>query len=127
MRFIIKIVTRHIMIPLLQSMKEYFPAIKRFHLAIIFLIASGVEDTVLTAANVAKYGLAVESNPLLRSMIEHFGIVPGLAGTKMLVSVLIIYTAHMMNKTHYKVRGEYLLYGGSICWLYGAATNLLLP
>ncbi len=113
--------------PLLQSMKEHLPAMNKFHLAIIFLIASGIEDTILTAANVAKYGLAVESNPLLRSMIELFGLVPGLAGTKMLVSVLIIYTAHMMNKTHYKVRGEYLLYGGSICWLYGAATNLLLP
>mgnify|MGYP001766928458 CR=1 FL=1 len=115
------------MMPLLQSMKEHLPAMHKFHLAIIFLIASGIEDTILTAANVAKYGLAVESNPLLRSMIELFGLVPGLAGTKMLVSVLIIYTAHMMNKTHYKVRGEYLLYGGSIGWLYGAATNLLLP
>ncbi len=90
------------------------------------LIASGMEDAVLTAANIAKYGIAVEGNPLLRSMIEHFGPIPGLAGTKILVSVLIVYTAHMMNKTHYKIRGEYLLYGGSICWLYGAATNLLL-
>jgi hypothetical protein len=100
---------------------------KKFHLAVFLLIASGVEDTLLTAANVAKYGIAVESNPLLRSMMDHFGTMPGLAGTKLLVSVLIIYTAHMMNKTHYKVSGEYLLYGGSLCWLYGAATNLLLP
>jgi len=112
---------------LLQSMKGYLPAIKKFHLAVILLIASGIEDTLLTAGNVAKYGIMVESNPFLRSMIEHFGLVPGLAGTKIVVSVLIIYTAHMMNKTRYKVRGEYLLYGGSICWLYGAATNLLLP
>jgi len=112
---------------LLHNIKSCLPAIKRFHLAVIFLIASGLEDTILTAANVAKYGIAVESNPLLRTMIEQFGTLPGLAGTKILVSMLIIYTAHMMNKTHYKVRGEYLLYGGSICWLYGAATNLLLP
>jgi hypothetical protein len=111
----------------LESMKARLPAIKKFNLAIILLIASGIEDTILTATNVAKYGLAVESNPLLRSMIEHFGLVPGLAGTKLLVSVLIIYTAYLMNKTGYAVRGEYLLYGGSICWLYGAATNLLLP
>ena len=118
---------RLIMIMFLQNVKAYLPGIKRFHLAVIFLMASGIEDTILTAENVAKYGIAVESNPLLRSMIEHFGLLPGLAATKILVSVLIIYTAHMMNKTHYKVRGEYLLYGGSICWLYGAATNLLLP
>lgn len=111
----------------LESVRAYIPAVKKFHLAVLFLIGSGIEDTLLTAQNVTKYGIAVESNPLLRSMIEHFGIVPGLAGAKILVSVLIIYTAHMMNKTGYKVRGEYLLYGGSICWLYGAVTNLLLP
>jgi len=108
-------------------MKSYLCCVKKFHLAVILLIASGVEDTLLTAGNVEKYGIAVESNPLLRSMIENFGILPGLVGTKLIVSVLIIYTAHMMNKTHYKVSGEYLLYGGSLCWLYGAATNLLLP
>jgi len=111
----------------LESMKAYIPALKRFHLAAILLIGSGIEDTILTAANVEKYGIGVESNPVLRSMIDHFGLLPGLAGTKMLVSVLIICTAHMMNKTGYKIRGEYLLYCGSICWLYGAATNLLLP
>jgi hypothetical protein len=110
-----------------RSIQAYLPAMKKFHLAVLLLIASGVEDTLLTAANVAKYGIAVESNPLLRSMMDNFGIMPGLAGTKLLVSVLIIYTAYMMNKTHYKVSGEYLLYGGSLCWLYGAATNLLLP
>jgi len=116
-----------VMIAFLQSVKAYLPAFSRFHLAAIFLICSGIEDTILTAENVAKYGINVESNPLLRSMIEHFGPLPGLAGTKLLVSVLIIYTAHMMNRTRYQVRGEYLLYCGSICWLYGAATNLLLP
>lgn len=111
----------------LRGMKARIPVINQFHLAVILLIASGVGDTILTAANVAKYGIFVESNPLLRLIIEHFGPLPGLAGTKLLVSVLIICTAHMMNKTRYKVRGEYLLYCGSLCWLYGAATNLLLP
>jgi len=112
---------------LLESCKAYLLFIKRFHLAVIFLICSGIEDTLLTAENVSKYGIGVESNPFLRLMIEHFGLLTGLASTKVVVSILIIYTAHMMNKTHYKVRGEYLLYGGSLCWLYGAATNLLLP
>lgn len=111
----------------LESIKARLPAVKRFHLAVLFLIGSGIEDILLTAKNVGKYGIGVESNPLLRGMIERFGLLPGLAGTKIPVSILIIYTAYMMNKTGYKVRGEYLLYCGSICWLYGAATNLLLP
>lgn len=112
---------------LLESIKMYLPTIRKFHLAVLLLICSGIEDTILTAENVSKYGIEIEGNPFLRTMIESFGLMPGLVGTKVIVSILIVYTAHMMNKTHYKVRGEYLLYGGSLCWLYGAATNLLLP
>jgi len=112
---------------LLECIKMYLPTMRKFHLAVLLLICSGIEDTILTAENVSKYGIGIEGNPFLRAMIENFGLMPGLVTTKLIVSILIVYTAHMMNKTHYKVRGEYLLYGGSLCWLYGAATNLLLP
>ena len=112
---------------LLESIKVYLFTIKRFHIAVILLICSGIEDTILTAENVSKYGIEIEGNPFLRAMIENFGLMPGLVSTKLIVSILIVCTAHMMNKTHYKIRGEYLLYGGSLCWLYGAASNLLLP
>lgn len=112
---------------LLQNIRAYICTIRKFHIAVILLICSGIEDTILTAENVLKYGIEVEGNPFLRVMINNFGLIPGLVGTKTIVSILIIYTAHMMNRTHYKIDGEYLLYGGSLCWLYGAATNMLLP
>lgn|SRR5210317_2267721 len=110
----------------LDSFKIYIEKINGFPIAVLLLLESGLADTVLTAQNIAKYGLDIEGNPLLRKIIEHWGMLPGLLITKLVVFVVIVYTAHMMNKTDYKIRGEYLLHGASICWLYGAVSNALV-
>lgn len=110
----------------LNSFKLYIDKINGFPIAALLLFESGLADSILTAQNVAKYGLDIEGNPLLKKIMEHWGVLPGLFITKLIVFVVIIYTAHMMNKTHYKIRGEYLLYGAAICWLYGAVSNALV-
>ena len=110
----------------LNSFKDYINRINGFPIAVLLLFESGLADSVLTAQNIAKYGLEIEGNPLLKMIMEHWGVFLGLFLTKLIVFIIIIYTAHMMNKTGYKIRGEYLLYGASICWLYGAVTNALV-
>ena len=110
----------------LYSFKLYIDKINGLRVSALLLLASGLADTVLTAQNITKYGLDIEGNPLLRKIVAHWGMLPGLLITKLVVFVVIVYTAHIMNKTHYKIRGEYLLYGASICWLYGALTNALV-
>ena len=106
--------------------KLYLEKINGFRIAVLLLMVSGIEDTVLTADNIGKYGLGIEGNPILRKFVELWGIIPGLLYPKVVVFIVIVYTAHIMNKTQYTIRGEYLLYGASICWLCGAISNLLV-
>ena len=106
--------------------KLYLEKINGFRIAVLLLLVSGVEDTVLTVKNIGAYGLGIEGNPILRHLVDHWGVVPGLLYPKIVVFIVIVYTAHMMNKTHYTIRGEYLLYGASICWLLGAISNFLV-
>ena len=110
----------------LHSFKAYIAKINGFPIAVLLLFESGLADSVLTAQNIAKYGLDIEGNPLLKVIMEHWGVFLGLFLTKLIVFIVIVYTSLMMNKTGYKIRGEYLLYGASIFWLYGAVTNALV-
>ena len=110
----------------LQSFKAYIDTINGFPIAVLLLFESGLADSVLTAQNIAKYGLEIEGNPLLKMIMAHWGVFFGLLLTKLIVFIVIVYTAQMMNRTGYRIRGEYLLYGASICWLYGAVTNALV-
>ena len=109
-----------------DKLKDYVNKIKGFRISVMLLIESGIEDTLLTLENISKYGVEIEGNPILRKVVENVGAVPGLLIIKTLVVVIAIYTAHKMNKMNYRVKGEYLLYGASICWLYGAVLHLLL-
>jgi len=115
-----------IKISYVDKLKNYVNKIRGFRISIMLLVESGVEDTLLTLENISKYGVEIEGNPILRKMVEHVGAVPGLLIIKTLVVVVAIYTAYKMNKMNYRVKGEYLLYGASICWLYGAVFHLLL-
>lgn len=110
----------------LQSFKAYIDKINGFPIAVLLLFESGLADSLLTAQNIAKYGLDIEGNPLLKVIMEHWGVFVGLLLTKLIVFIVIVYTANMMNRTGYRIRGEYLLYGASFCWLYGAVTNALV-
>jgi len=109
-----------------NNFRLYLEKINGFRIAVLLLLVSGLEDTVLTAQNIGTYGLSIEGNPILRQLVEHWGVVPGLLYPKVVVFIVIVYTAHMMNKTRYTIRGEYLLYGASICWLCGAVSNFLV-
>jgi len=109
-----------------DKLKNYINKIKGFRISVMLLIESGIEDTLLTLENISKYGVEIEGNPILRKIVENIGTVAGLLIIKTLVVVIVIYTAYKMNKMNYKIRGEYLLYGASICWLYGAVFHLLL-
>ena len=115
-------------IPMAQwnHFKLYLEKINGFRIAVLLLLVSGAEDTVLTAKNIGTYGLDIEANPILRQLVEYWGLVPGLLYPKAVVFIVIVYTAHIMNKTHYPIRGEYLLYGASLCWLLGAVSNFLV-
>ncbi|UCD04496.1 MAG: hypothetical protein JSW73_02590 [Candidatus Woesearchaeota archaeon] len=110
----------------MNKFKGYINKIKGFRISVMLLVESGIEDTLLTLESISKYGIEIEANPILREVVKHLGAVPGLLSVKVLVLAITVYTAHMMNKTNCKIRGEYLLYGASICWLYGAVSNLLL-
>ena len=110
----------------LDNFKIYINKINGFPIAVLLLFESGLADSILTAQNVATYGLDIEGNPLLKPIMQQWGVLSGLFITKLIVFIVLIYTAHMMNKTHYKIKGEYLLYGAAICWLYGAVTNALI-
>jgi hypothetical protein len=110
----------------LAHFKQYLEKINGFWIAALLLMVSGVEDSVLTAENIGTYGLDIEGNPIVRKLVEHWGVVPGLFYPKVVVFIVIVYTAHMMNKTRHTIRGEYLLYGATICWLCGALSNLLV-
>ena len=109
-----------------NNFKLYVEKINVFRIAVLLLLVSGLEDTVLTGQNIVTYGLGIEGNPIMRKMVEYWGVVPGLLYPKVVVFIVIVYTANMMNKTRYTMRGEYLLYGASICWLLGAVSNFLV-
>jgi len=110
----------------LDKVNSYLKKIKGFRISVMLLLESGIADIILTLDNISKYGIEIEGNPILRKIIEHMGAVHGLLIVKILVLGIAVYTANKMNKINYVIKGEYLLYGASICWLYGAVAHLLL-
>ncbi len=110
----------------LDKVNRYLKKIKSFRIAAMLLVESGLQDVVSTLGSISKYGIECEGNPFLRKIMEYWGVENGLLIPKIVASVIIIYTAHKMNKMSYKIKGEYLLYGASICWLYGAVAHLFL-
>lgn len=109
-----------------DEVNSYLKKIKGFRIAVMLLAESGMQDVVLTLDSISKYGIECEGNPFLRKIMEYWGVEYGLLIPKILASGIIIYTAYKMNKMSYKFKGEYLLYGASICWLCGAITHLFL-
>ena len=109
-----------------EKVNNYLKKIKGFRIAAMLLAESGLQDIVLTLQSISKHGIECEGNPFLRKIIEYWGPEHGLFIPKILAFGIIIYTAHTMNRLNYKIRGEYLLYGASICWLCGAISHLLL-
>jgi len=110
----------------LDKINNNLKKVRGFRIAAMLLAESGMQDVVLTLDNISKYGIECEGNPLLRKIMEYWGVENGLFIPKILVFGIIICTAYKMNKVNYKVKGEYLLYGASICWLCGAITHLFL-
>ena len=110
----------------LDEVNLYLKKIRSFKIATMLLVESGLQDVASTLDSISRYGIECEGNPLLRKIMECWGAENGLLIPKIVASSIIIYTAYKMNKTDYKVRGEYLLYGASICWLYGAVAHLFL-
>ncbi len=110
----------------LDKVNRYLKKIKSFRIAAMLLVESGLQDVVSTLDSISKYGIECEGNPFLRKIMEYWGVEYGLLIPKILTSGIIIYTAYKMNKMSYKIKGEYLLYGASICWLCGAITHLFL-
>lgn len=110
----------------LDKLKHSIKKTNGFRISTMLFIESGIEDTVLTLENISKYGLEIEGNPILREIAEHLGILHGIVIPKMLVLGFTLYTAYKMNQMNYRIKGEYLLYGASFCWLYGAVTHVLL-
>lgn len=109
-----------------DAVNRYLNKTRSFKIATMLLVESGLQDAASTLGSISKYGIECEGNPLLRKLMERGGFEHGLLIPKIVASGIIIYTAYKMNTMKYKIKGEYLLYGGSICWLYGAVAHLFL-
>ena len=62
-----------------NTFKLYLEKINGFRIAVLLLLVSGAEDTVLTAKNIGTYGLDIEGNPILRQLVKYWGVVSWLA------------------------------------------------
>ena len=111
---------------LLDKCKRSVNGVSGLRVSALLFIGCGIEDAVLTLENVSKYGLQIEGNPFLRFIMEQIGAAQGLIITKSIIVIITLYTAILMNKLNYKIKGEYLLYAAAVCWLYGAVSNSLL-
>lgn len=56
----------------------------------IFLASLQIFDGVLTSLGLSRHGIQLEANPLLRSMIQQFGIVEALVIAKIFAVILVI-------------------------------------
>lgn len=64
--------------------------ITKFGLILLFVFQ--ILDGVLTYKGVTGFNtLEVEGNPLLRTVMEYFGVIPGLVGIKLLACLIIIF------------------------------------
>jgi len=109
-----------------DTVNNYLKKIKGFRIAAMLLAESGLQDVVLTLDSISKYGIECEGNPLLRKIMESWGVEGGLLIPKIVASVIMIHACYKMNKMNHKLKGEYLLYGASIYWLCGAIAHLFL-
>ena len=60
----------------LVCFKVFIDKFYGFPFAVMLLFECGLADSVLTAQNVAKYGLDIEGNPLLKKIMGHWGVLP---------------------------------------------------
>ena len=62
----------------------------RFLALIGVLIALQILDGALTLAGMHTFGLSAEGNPLLRTLMNSLGLIPGLVATKLFLSLIHI-------------------------------------
>ena len=60
----------------------------------IFLILLQAADGILTSVGVARYGVSIEGNPFLRTLMESYGHIPTLAVVKFLAVLIVL---HLMQ------------------------------
>jgi hypothetical protein len=69
---------------------QRLPVVSRAFMVGCVLALLQALDGVLTSLGVSRYGIAVEGNPLLRSLMEHFGHIPTLSLVKLIAISFVI-------------------------------------
>ena len=85
------------------------------------LYSTGLADVVLTAENMAKYGIDVEANPLIHLIAENVHYLPALILTKLFATSCVEYLLEKKPKV-----GSSLAFSASTLWGTAVALNLYL-
>ncbi len=96
-----------------------------FYCAAACYIAAQAADNVLTSMNVAKHGLDIEGNSLVRLCMDYAGVQGGLWGTSAIISGIAIPTLYH-NKNIKGISSESILFTWSVVHAIAAMANVFV-
>jgi len=73
------------------------------------LIACQILDGLLTFIGISRYGLDIEGNPIIVSLIQNFTVIGGLVLAKTL-GIIIVYTTYLLHPIAYnQIRFSFII------------------
>jgi uncharacterized membrane protein len=78
-----------------------------------FLASLQALDGIFTSIGINRYGLAIEGNPLLRTVMEQFGHIPTLAILKFLAILIVVFLTIVSFRRRWVMRAM-----GAVSFIY---------
>ncbi|HJX05504.1 MAG TPA: hypothetical protein VJ461_02250 [Candidatus Nanoarchaeia archaeon] len=115
---------------IISSSKNFAKENKRFLIGSALLIGSAAADYYLTNLNLSNkvYGEVAEGSPFINQFIDYYGNTAGLLIPKVGITGIVMGVSYQMNRVSHKfkkLRGEHLLYAGTILNSIMAAGSLV--
>jgi len=97
--------------------------IDRLMFVAFFLILMQIMDGVLTSIGISRFGVSMEGNPFLRSLMANFGHIPTLTIVKLIAVAMVVLLACVAEKLSWgrkamEVLCGIYLFGAVIPWTY---------
>ena len=94
---------------------------------LLSMMSAAGADTLATYLNIAHHSVAIEANPLIRSLSSDLHVSSALIIPKAVAGgVALLVSFQMERDERYQTKGKYLLNLAAIYWSYGFLANLSL-
>lgn len=79
------------------TFRKFLPARNVLMLGVLLALLQAA-DGILTSVGINRFGITIEGNPFLRSLMEEFGHIPTLALVKLLAIIVVVSLTIIANR-----------------------------